>query len=70
MDYSVGAGNGPFGVNTELCGFGGFPPSFPVLWLRAWGGGGFFPKKKSPADAAGFRGPNALLGRGRAPCFF
>ena len=72
MDYSAGTGNGPFGVNTEMCGFGGFPPFFPVLWLAAWGGerNPPPPKKRSPADAAGFRGTNALLGRGRALCFF
>ena len=46
MDYSAGAGNGPFGVNTEMCVFGGFPPFSPVLWLAAWGGKDFFQKKK------------------------
>jgi len=56
MDYSAGAGDGPFGVHTEMCGFGGFPPFFPVLWLAAWGGEDFFPKKKEvqrmPPDSA------------------
>ena len=68
MDYSAGAGNGPFGVNTELCDFGGPPPPLSRCSGFVSGAGGFFPQKKrrSPADAAGFRRPNALLGRGRA----
>ena len=47
MDYSAGAGNGPFVVNTEMCGFGGFPPLFQCSGLVPGGGGGFLlPKKK------------------------
>ena len=53
MDYPAGAGNGPFGVHTELCGFGGFPPFFPVLWLAAWGGGHWPMRLRTPAIMGG-----------------
>jgi len=46
MDYSAGAENGPFGVNTETCGFGGPPPLFQCSGLVPGGGRIFLPKKK------------------------
>ena len=64
MDSLAGAEDFFSRLPGELCGFDGFPPSFPVLWLAVLGMRIFFLQKKSgPEDGAGIFGTNAVLGR-------